>query len=66
MNKKNKYLTIRIDDDLLNQLKTQADNVRRKLSDFVYLILLDASTNIYADTHKTAPIEKPRFKITED
>lgn len=63
MNKKNKVLVIRIDDELLQQLTKQAIDDRRSLSEYVYLMLLDESIKRHANKNYNDNLIKPLLNI---
>ena len=63
MNKKTETLIIRIDTDLLNQLKQQAMDDRRSLSEYVYLMLLDESVKRHAEKHFNNNLIKPLLSL---
>lgn len=63
MNKKTELLVIRIDTDLLNQLKQQASDDRRSLSEYVYLMLLDESIKRHTESNYNDNLVKPLMNI---
>ena len=63
MGKKDKYITLRLDADLLKQLKQQASDDRRSLNEYIYLILLDESSKRWANKQPIPQLEKAVFKL---
>ena len=66
MQKKLKTFTIRIDEDLYNQLSQQAEAEYRTLNNYINLLLLRGSLDEFARTHEASPIIKPRFKTINE
>lgn len=61
--KRNKLLAVRITASLYKQLETLADDDRRSISDYVYLLLIDESSKRYADKKPLPKLEKPLLKL---
>ena len=66
MNKRNKYLHIRIDDALLKQLENLATQDRRSLSDYIYWMLYDESIKRYAKNQTVSDPIKPIFHLSNE
>lgn len=63
MQKKLDRINVRITKDLKRQLQQQADQHKRKLSDYICLLLENASCQEWANTHKVATPTKAIFDL---